>query len=267
MVRILKLWIALLLGGPFSSAVSSGGSVANLEDVSLAALEARLTEIESELKQLARVSLRSGIGAIGYRSASYGEARSSEWVEVALDRAYPIDEIVLVPTLSRNSKEGFHSDGFPSAFRVVAGMGREDEGTVIATYDVSDQLLPRIAPVTIPIGGIVAEWVRVEATQLSSRAFKGRYIFQLSEMMVFSGVRNVALRQPVTASSVHRRDLVHAWDLSFLVDGYAIPFRRHILVTWGFRRIWWLKALCAKTFLTPFFCWRLFLKVSPTQRL
>ena len=57
-------------------------------------------------------------------------------------------------------------------------------------------------------------------TRLSRRAFDSKYVFQLSELMVFSGERNVALRRPVTASSVHPRDLIHAWDQLFLVDGH-----------------------------------------------
>ena len=34
---------------------------------------------------------------------------------------HPVDEIVLVPTLWRDSIKGFQSDGFPKAIRVIAG--------------------------------------------------------------------------------------------------------------------------------------------------
>ena len=190
-------------------------------ELSLQELEKRLPEIDAELAQLAHGSLRSGVGSIGYRSKPQQDAESPVWVEVALDRAHPIDEIVLVPTLWRDSKEGFQADGFPEAFRIVAGTGGRDEGAVIASYDASDHLLPRIAPVVIPVNRLSASWLRIEATRLSRRAFDESYVLQFSELMVFSGARNVALRRPVAASSVHRRDLGRAWAVPFLVDGHT----------------------------------------------
>ena len=97
--------------------------------------------------------MRSGVGAIGYRSEAHKEVGSREWVEVAFDGTYPIDEIVLVPTLWRDSKNGFQSDGFPEEFRVVAGIDDQEEGTVIAEFHTADSLLPRIAPLIIPAKG------------------------------------------------------------------------------------------------------------------
>lgn len=212
---LLTGWLGLLVA---SSADWAQG--ADLAELSLPQLERRLGEIDGELEQLARYSLRSGVGGIGFRSVSHAKDKSGEWVEVTLDRAYAVDEIVLVPTLWRDSKDGFRADGFPTSFRVLLGNGHEDEGVVIASYDESDALMPRIAPLIIPVDGRSATWVRIEATGLSQRAFDHRYVFQLSELMVFSGDRNVALKRPVSASSVHPRDLVHAWDIRFLVDGH-----------------------------------------------
>ena len=148
------------------------------------------------------------------------ESGTKEWVEVNFDQSYPIHEVVLVPTLWRDSDAGFVSDGFPLAFRILAGTEEDRDGVVIAEYKESNRLLPRIAPFSINAHKRSASWIRIETTQLSSRAFDQKFIFQLSELMVFSGERNVALRRPVTASSVHPPDLIRAWNKRFLVDGY-----------------------------------------------
>jgi len=217
MTRASTLWIALLLAW-FSQARSAA---ADEDNRSLQELEERLVQIDAELDQLARFSLRSGLGAIGYRSDWHDEPGGQEWVQVDFDQAYPIDEIVLVPTLWRDSKEGFKADGFPKAFQVVAGSVNDPEGAIIATYDEEEQFLPRIAPLVIPTHEVSASWIRIEATSLSRRAFNQQFIFQLSELMAFCGDRNVALHRPVRSSSEHRRDLVHAWDKAFLVDGHT----------------------------------------------
>lgn len=213
-------WITLLLTALLSAVATSADPEFKQEELSSQSLERRLEAIDEELADLAHSSLRSGVGSIGYRSIAHDDADSPEWVEVTFDRAYPIDEIIIAPTLWRDSKEGFQADGFPEMFRVVAGTGNREETITIASYNPSDHLPERVAPVVIPANGTVASWIRIEATQLSRRAFDSSYVLQVAELMAFSGARNVALRQKVAASSVHVRDLSYAWDIGYLVDGH-----------------------------------------------
>lgn len=220
---MLNGWHALLLLAFFPASLVGVELEADSEKRSSKSLEKRLDEIDAELTKLARYSLRSGVGSIGYRSISHREPGSHEWVQVTFDQAYPIDEIVLVPTLWRDSNAGFLSDGFPLGFRVLAGTDEDRDGSVITEYQDSDRLLPRIAPLTIIANQQAASWIRIEATHLSRRAFDQKFIFQLSELMVFSGKRNIALRRPVTVSSVHPPDLSRAWNKRFLVDGH-LPY-------------------------------------------
>ena len=186
----------------------------------LSQLEQQLQEVDQELASLANFRLRSGIGVIGYRSQWRGRTDRSEWVKVAFDREYSIDEIVLVPTLSRDTDSGYQSDGFPDALRIVAGTNKDSEGEVIAEFTSRDRLQPRVGPLVIQVDKMTAGWVRVEAIKLSTRAFDGEHVFQLSEVFVFSGLENVALRQTVTSSS-NSTDRVGAWDKGFLVDGHT----------------------------------------------
>lgn len=215
---IIRMTALLVLILPAMNACAKSNT--QLRAFSLPRLEKRLATIDSDLDQLAHYSLRSGIGAIGYRSMGHTTADHLEWVEVELDGNYLIDEIVLVPNIWRDTDKGFQSDGFPAAFRIWAGTDGNRTGAVVAEYHSTDGILPRIAPLIIPIDERSASWVRVEATRLSPRAFDKKYVFQLAELIVFSGPEDVALRRPVNTSS-NEPDNAGAWDQRFLVDGFT----------------------------------------------
>jgi len=187
-------------------------------DASLSQLEQRAADIDAELNQLAHYSLRSGVGSIGYRSAAHLEPEHTEWVQIQLEADTPIDQIVLVPTIWRDTKSGFKADGFPLQFRIIAGTAHDLEGSVIASFNEDSHTLPRIAPLLIQ-AATTASWVRVEASILSSRQFDGIYNLELSEIMIFNGPENVALHQPVTISSMGYSES-GARKKAFLVDGF-----------------------------------------------
>jgi len=194
----------------------------SLHDQSITQLEQRLESIDIELEQLARHSLRSGVGAIGYRSRNYDHAKGAAWVGVEFGETVRLDELVLVPAIWRDAEKGFRSDGFPEAFRVLAGTAANHAGSVVAIVKSTDTDLPRIAPLVIPTPGVTASWIRIETMRLTPRAFDGEYIFQLSEIFAFSDEENVALRKPITTSA-NKVDGAEGWDLQFLTDGF-VPY-------------------------------------------
>lgn len=185
-------------------------------------LENRVVEIDSKLEQLASLSLRSGVGAVGYRSITYSTAKQRETIQIDLKSKQQVDEIVLVPCIWRDSKSGFRADGFPVAFHILAGSDDNPEGSVIATFTKEDNILPRIAPLVIPCDGIEASWIRLETTVLSPRAWDGKYILQLFEIFVFNQTENIALLQPVTTLSPDINS-GESRDKRFLVDGF-VPY-------------------------------------------
>ncbi len=213
MSRSPSICLAVLL-----AAISLGKAIASpLRTYSLAQLEQRREAIDSELAQLAQYSLRTGIGAVGYRSDAHESPDHTEWIQIDLGGPLPIDEVVLVPAIWRDAESGFRADGFPLDFRVLAGT---DQSTnALAAYSATNNLLPRIAPLVVPCS-TTASWVRVEATKLSARAFDGLCNLDLSEIMVFSGEDNVALRRPVHISA-HGHPESGARRREFLVDGFG----------------------------------------------
>lgn len=193
------------------------------ESLSLALLERRLEEIDAQLAQLANYNLGGGIGAIGSRSIAYGAADQNEWIEIELGDAVPLDQVILVPAIRRDGINGFQADGFPRAFRLLAGTDGERKGKVVAEFTESDGLLPRIAPLVIPCRGMVASWIRVEATILSRREFDARYVLQFSEILAFSGEENVALHRPVRFPASHEPNPAPGWPDAAVVDGF-LPY-------------------------------------------
>lgn len=207
-----------------ASTVSAGGEIQALalDDLSVSQLESQVAEIDMLIATLATPSMRAGVGSVGYRSEPTPDPEASEWVRIDLAQPADIDEIVLVPTIWRDTKAGFGADGFPIAFRVTVGNLDAPGGKVIAEYTAEDELLPRVAPLSIPCSEIGVEWVRIDATELSTRNWDGQRILQLSEVAVFSGSENAALGQPVTVSSENGK-VDTARNKRFLVDGF-VPY-------------------------------------------
>ncbi|WP_411825881.1 sensor histidine kinase [Luteolibacter sp. AS25] len=164
-------------------------------------LENRLSKIDNELGSLAHFTLRSGVGNVGWISKRRKRKTAQEWIEVQLPEDSIIDQIVLTPLLWNNAQDGPQADGFPEAFAIVAGDKGTSIGRLIAKLGPEDQFLPRIAPLLISIPPTKASWIRIRSKKLSPDARTGRFTFCLSEVMVFSGERNIALNQPVRVSS------------------------------------------------------------------
>ncbi|MDQ8183564.1 hypothetical protein [Pelagicoccus sp. SDUM812005] len=211
----------LLLAAALAS-VSLAAGTEDLSELNITQLETKLASIDAELKQISQYSLRSGIGAIGHRSDGHRTSDAREWIEIDLGAETPIDEIVLVPTIWRHTNEGFRADAFPAEFKIYAGNEGDSDGTLIADSKKLSISHPGIAPLHVETPGASGSWIRIEATELSQRAFDGLYVFQLAEILVFNGQENVALKRPLkTSSKVY--DLARAWDSSFVVDGF-LPY-------------------------------------------
>jgi signal transduction histidine kinase len=192
-------------------------------ELSLAALEQRVHEIDGQLAQLANYNLGGGVGAIGSRSRGYDTAEQDEWVEIEFGDAVPLDQVVLVPAIRRDGVNGFQADGFPVSFRLRAGASGDRTGKIVGEFTARDGLLPRIAPVVIPCHGMNASWIRIEATILSRREFDAKFVFQFSEILAFSGEENVALHKSVRYPGGRERSVAPGWSDAAVVDGF-LPY-------------------------------------------
>ena len=189
------------------------------------ALRERLEEIDAELERTASFSLQTSVGPIGWRSNIHADADHTEWIRIDLGSEQDIDLIALVPALTRGGYNTYHADGFPLNFSILAGSADDPEGKLIASFEEGDEVLPRMAPLSIACPGTRASWIKVVATKLGTLAWNGEKVLQLAEVMVFRGKENVALGRPVTTSSqgdFHQG----ARQRAFLVDG-SLPYLMH----------------------------------------
>lgn len=203
--------------------VSELSASSPLENLSLSELENRLQEIDRQLTKLANYNLSGGVGAIGSRSRTYDSAEHTEWIEIDLGTAVGLDQVLLVPAIRRDGINGFQADAFPRNFRLLAGTGDDRVGKVVAEFTGRDGLLPRIAPLVIPCGGVIASWIRLEANVLSRRGFDAKYLLQFSEILAFSGEENVALHKPVRYPAHHEPSTSPGWREAAVVDGF-LPY-------------------------------------------
>jgi len=185
----------------------------------LDSLKYRLKQTDIQLSNLASYNFQTSLGAIGYRSRPFDSSKQNEWVQVNFSAEKEIDHVVIVPSIWRDAKKGFQADGFPLSFKVVIGNSANPEGKVVAEYSSKDQLLPRVAPVVVEVEKTSVLWVKIVATELSPRAWDNKYIFQLSEIMIFSGEDNVAIGATLTSPKPKKYDAVGARKLKFLNDG------------------------------------------------
>ena len=214
LIRIKAIALAFILF-PISG---NADGVPTLSEKSIPELRQQKQAIEEELGELSAYSLRSGTGTIGYRSDDRKSPDNTEWIQINLDKEQQIDLIVLVPSIWRQAITGFHAEAFPVNFNITLGTASETNGTQVASFSAADHLLPRIAPLVIPVEKTKASWVRLTCTRLSQRSFDQIYCMELSEIMIFSGSDNVALHQNVTASSSREGD---PRSTSYAVDGFT----------------------------------------------
>ena len=186
---------------------------------SIEQLKQRLNSIETTLETLSETSIKGGFGPVGISSQQYSSPQHTPWFEVDLGKLTPIDQIVIVPSISQDTQGGLNADGFPIEFTILAGSETNPEGIEIARYNESHHLLPRTAPLVINCAA-EASWIRFQASQLSTNTVNGRYILKLAEILVFNGANNVALKRPVRTSPGF---LVNssAQNPQFVTDGFT----------------------------------------------
>jgi signal transduction histidine kinase len=156
---------------------------------------------------------RSGVPAgNGWHSAIHNSPDVAQWVQVDLGASQPIDEVRLVPArpIDFMDRPGF---GFPPGFRIEAADSPEFEHPILL-WETDDLPNPGGNAVMIHMQTpVTGRYLRVTATRLWQR--HEDYVFALSELQIFSGARNVALRKPVTALE---QTVSRGWNPDFLVD-------------------------------------------------
>jgi signal transduction histidine kinase len=189
------------------------------EDVRI--LEEEIDFLQLRLNSLAPYSTQA-VEQAGYHSRPTGVDDEIQWVQVDLGRDYQLDSIALVPAtvlLENTPVEGY---GFPLRFRVqVARTPDFRDGSLIADFSAANVPNPGRFPIEIPGIGQSGRYVRITVTRCSSVG--GRHFFALGELIVLSGMRNVAAWRPVRTSGADY-SVEGRWSREYLVDqNSALP--------------------------------------------
>ena len=221
LLAVFALWLIPVVGVG-AAATTDAEPLPELASLSLKQLEDRLRGIDDQLAQMPKVRMRGGVGSIGYESQLHATAHQREWVQVDLAEPTRIDQIIVVPTIGHDSEHGYSAYSFPICFQIIAGTGKDSEGTVIASFDETNALNPRQAPLAVSCN-TTASWVRLEVSALSKRKYDDLFNVQFSELLVFDGTENVALNKKVSSSSVGKQEGLSR-SKQYLTDGF-MPYR------------------------------------------
>ncbi|MEP2776341.1 MAG: hypothetical protein ABJQ29_14985 [Luteolibacter sp.] len=77
----------------------------DIQSMLLGELEQHLKAVDVELSLLSRYGFRSGVDSIDYRTQTHEDPNQTEWIKIHLKNESVIDEIVLVPTIWRDSED------------------------------------------------------------------------------------------------------------------------------------------------------------------
>jgi len=205
--------------GPGALVAANEFSVPWLMSEDVRILEEEIDFLKLRLDSLAPYSALA-IEQAGYHSRPVGIDDDVQWVQVDLGRDYQLDSIALVPAtvlLENTPVEGY---AFPLRFRIQVAQTEDfRDGSLIADFSTSDQPNPGRFPVQVPGIDRPARYVRVTVTRCPSVG--GRYFFALGELIVLSGMRNVAAWRPVTTSGAEY-SIEGRWSREYLVDQNSV---------------------------------------------
>ena len=221
LLAVFALWLIPVVGVG-AAPVAGAEPLPELASLSLKQLEDRLRGIDDQLAQLPKLRMRGGVGSIGYESQLHATAHQREWVQVDLAEPTRIDQIIVVPTIGHDSEHGYSAYSFPICFQIIAGTGKDSEGTVIASFDETNALNPRQAPLAVSCN-TTASWVRLKVSVMSKRKYDDLFNVQFSELLVFDDTENVALNKKVSSSSVGKQEGLSR-SKQYLTDGF-MPYR------------------------------------------
>ena len=230
LLRFAPVLLALLLGSGLARAAEPASWLAQLLSPELRRIEQRREEILWDLNKLGAPMGGQTAEQFGYQHPRLdAPPLNPAWVQVDLRSAQTIDWIALVPAQLDWQSFDRPAYGFPKRFRIdISDDADFIVFTTVADFTESDFPDPLVAPVSVPVGGQKARYVRVTVTKFALE--NGQYFFALAELMVLSGNRNVAISRPASVSG--RYELLPRWSEQNLVDGrtpLGPPIRKELL--------------------------------------
>ncbi|MCP5538438.1 MAG: ATP-binding protein [Akkermansiaceae bacterium] len=212
--------VLLASEGMLSAATAAEDSYSEL---SIEEIEEAIKTTQAELDQLPLRLIRESGGTLGLRINGKDNKPEKSWVEVDLGERRKFDCIMLVPVVFIDENQASSTFAFPRNFQIRSYSSAEDEIGQLLFDSATAPLtpFPSKSPVIIDCPGAAAQRVRFIPMELHQVFDEAGYIYCLSELLVFDGNHNLALRKPVSTRHWTRHN--PTWHKQYLTDGY-LPY-------------------------------------------
>ncbi len=184
----------------------------------LPAIEKRLGEIKSEMKDLPVLPDMDALGSHGFHSDFTAESEIN-WFRIDWPEPTRIDAVALIPTRLSTQSGEMSNYGFPHSLRIEAGIPGRAEPVLLAELKDSHLDFRRGEPVFLPVDPTEVLWLRVIPVNLPRFAGKTVRFFSVAEFFVFNGENNIAPSGRLSAR--FSIDAEVGWNIRYLVDGQS----------------------------------------------
>lgn len=192
--------------------------LANHLNARLPIVEHRLSEIDTQLKDLPILPDLDSLGSHGFHS-NFTAGSEENWFQIAWDKPQSIDGIAVVPTRLTTQSGEMSNYGFPVSMRVEAMIPGGKEPVIIAEMKDSHLEFRRGDPVFFSIPNTEVLSLRFVPINLPTLPGKQVRFFSISELMIFRGESNIAPNGRLSAP--YSIDAEVGWNLGYLVDGQS----------------------------------------------
>lgn len=196
---------------------SSADRIARLFNRDLRDLEEAQEDIVAQLDALPRIVRESQrVSGFGYHSGTL--KKRPKWIQIDMGEIVSPDAVALFPVTAEFDDETVYGYGFPRNFRVDISDDPDFRNyETMIEGRVDDPKGIRRWPFFREMSGFSGRYIRVTATGLWRSGRTNQEVFALSEVMVLTGGRNLAMGKEVTALDSEERS--DQWSRRFVTDG------------------------------------------------
>ena len=178
-------------------------------------IEEQINKLNDTVKSLPPYSISSLGTRRGIHSFYYQEQTEALKILLDLGKEYKIDTIALFPASSTFQGNYIQGYGLPEEFTIEASNTRSfDKFTELYKHSAKDKT-NSLYPIVLKDINLETRYLRINISKHWLRS-DGKILSALSELMVFSGNRNIALHKKVEAET---NILPPKWEARYLVDG------------------------------------------------
>ena len=197
---------------------SYGNSLENLSRLlnsDIKNIEQEIKELHQEAKDLPPYSISSLGTRRGIHSFYYEDQATPLQILVDLGKEYSVDTVALFPASSTFQGNYIQGYGLPEEFTIEASNNQSFE-KVTEIYQHSKEVKTNdLFPIVLKSLDLKTRYLRINISKHWQRS-DGKILSAFSELMVFSGNRNIALHKTVRAEA---NILPPKWEARYLVDG------------------------------------------------